>query len=59
MPWDWIVDETRSLADFTGAAGVQHWVTTVLEHARVDPWAGDAPLVLTALSLFFKRLSDD
>src|SRR5215471_6954427 len=47
VPWEWIVDETRSLDDFTGAASVQDWMTSVLEQARLDPWQGDAPLVLT------------
>jgi|SRR5262249_20123198 len=41
VPWDWIVDETRALDDFTGAASVQDWVESVLAHARVDPWDDD------------------
>ncbi|TMC35554.1 MAG: hypothetical protein E6J28_11740 [Chloroflexi bacterium] len=47
VEWEWIVDETRSLADWRGAASVREWVLDVLEQARVDPWLGDAPQVIT------------
>jgi hypothetical protein len=46
VPWEWIVDETRSLEDFTGAPSIRDWILQVLPGARLDPWAG-APLILT------------
>ena len=47
VPWDWIVDETRSLDDFTGSSTVRQWMLDVLQAARLDPWDGDPPLILT------------
>jgi hypothetical protein len=47
IPWEWIVDETRSLDRFLGASSVRGWLLDVLSQARLDPWAGDAPLILT------------
>jgi hypothetical protein len=47
VPWDWIVDETRSLDDFTGASSVRDWMLEVLPQARLDPWGGEQPLILT------------
>jgi hypothetical protein len=47
VPWDWIVDETRSLNDSRGASTLREWMLEVLPQARLDPWAGDAPLILT------------
>jgi hypothetical protein len=47
VPWQWIVDETRSLDNFTGSESVAHWCLDVLAGARIDPWRGDAPLIIT------------
>ena len=47
VPWDWIVDETRSVDDYTGARTLREWMLDVLPEARLDPWAGDQPLILT------------
>jgi hypothetical protein len=47
VPWDWIVDETRSLDDYTGWNSVTQWATTMVEHVRLCPWHGRPPLVLT------------
>ena len=47
VPWEWIVDETRSLDDFRGASTLREWMLAVLPQARLDPWAGDVPLILT------------
>ena len=47
VPWDWIVDETRSLDNFTGSPTVCQGMLDVLPAVRLDPWAGDAPLILT------------
>jgi hypothetical protein len=47
VSWDWIVDETRSLDDFTGYATVKKGVLAMLPHIELDPWRSHAPLVLT------------
>jgi hypothetical protein len=47
IPWTWIVDETRSLERFTGWSSIAAAASAVAEHARLDPWRGDVPLVLT------------
>jgi hypothetical protein len=47
IPWEWIVDETRSLNDYRGTSTLGEWMLEVLPEARLDAWAGDAPLILT------------
>jgi hypothetical protein len=47
IPWDWIVDETRSLDSYTGYASVKQGVLEQLRWVALDPWRGRAPLVLT------------
>jgi len=47
IPWDWIVDETRSLDDYTGYASVKQGALSKLPYIGLDPWRGCAPLVLT------------
>jgi hypothetical protein len=47
IPWDWIVDETRSLENYSGAPAIKDWMLAVLPQARLDPWDGEAPLILT------------
>jgi hypothetical protein len=47
VPWDWIVDETRSLEDRTGWPSIMNWATTSVKYARLDPWRGRRPLILT------------
>jgi hypothetical protein len=62
VPWEWIVDETRSLDDYRGASTLRDWMLGVLPGARLDPWAGDAPLILTesrSLAGVLRRLVDD
>jgi hypothetical protein len=44
IPWEWIVDETRSLEDATGYASI---AGASMNAIRLDPWDGDAPLILT------------
>ena len=46
VPWNDIVDETRSLRDFTGSGSVQDWMLEVLPQAKLDPWQDKAPLIL-------------
>jgi hypothetical protein len=47
IPWDAIVDETRSLDDFTGSESIFADALTYMNAFKIDPWTGDAPLVLT------------
>jgi hypothetical protein len=47
VPWDWIVDETRSLEDYTGYASVKDGVLAGLSHVKIDPWRLHAPMILT------------
>lgn len=46
IPWEDVIDETRSLDDFTGAKSVTDWIRSVLEQACIDPWDGDHPIIL-------------
>src|SRR5262249_32143451 len=46
-PGGGMVDETRWRDVFTGGASVQEGMPSVLEQARLAPWRGDPPLVLT------------
>jgi hypothetical protein len=46
VPWEWLVDETRSLDDFTGWSSINAWATTSVKCVRLDPWQGRAPLLL-------------
>jgi hypothetical protein len=47
IPWDWIVDETRSLDDYTGYETVKQGVLAQLPYIGLDPWRGRAPMILT------------
>jgi hypothetical protein len=47
IPWDWIVDETRSLEDYTGYRSVLEGVLAKLPYIALEPWRGDAPVILT------------
>jgi hypothetical protein len=47
IPWDWIVDETRSLDDYTGYATVLEGVLARLSYIKLDCWRDDAPMILT------------
>jgi hypothetical protein len=47
VPWDWIVDETRSLDDYTGSSTIKQAVLDTLPDFALDPWRSRAPSVLT------------
>jgi hypothetical protein len=47
IPWHWIVDETRSVDDYTGYASIKDGVLAQLPCVTLDPWSGDAPMILT------------
>jgi hypothetical protein len=47
IPWEAIVDETREIFSFTGSETVSADLMLYLDAARIDPWQGNPPLVLT------------
>jgi hypothetical protein len=47
IPWDWIVDETRSLDDYTGYTSIKDGVLSRLPYVELDPWGGRTPMILT------------
>jgi len=47
IPWDWIVDETRSLDDYTGYPTIKEGVLSQLPYVGLDPWRGRPPMHLT------------
>jgi len=47
IPWDWIIDETRSVEDFTGHPTIRQGVLATLPHIKLDPWCDRAPFILT------------
>jgi hypothetical protein len=47
IPWNWIVDETRSLDDYTGYATIKQGVLSKLPYIKLDCWRERAPLILT------------
>ena len=46
VPWNYIVDETRSLHSWHYAGTVYQYVENILPSARVDLWDGVPPLIL-------------
>jgi hypothetical protein len=47
VPWEWIVDETRSLDSYSGHASIKEGLEARLKYVRLDPSTGDVPLILT------------
>jgi len=47
VPWGWIIDETRSVEDYSGYASVMQGVLAQLPHIRLDPWRGEVLFFLT------------
>jgi hypothetical protein len=47
IPWPWIVDETRTLEDYTGCSSIRKGVLERLPYITLDPWRGRAPMHLT------------
>jgi hypothetical protein len=47
IPWDWIVDETRSFDDYSGSATVADDLLLYLDAAQIDPWRGHIPTIIT------------
>jgi hypothetical protein len=62
IPWDWIVDETRSVNDHTGHDTIEASVLAGIDHVRLDPWEGNAPLIITesrSLSGVLANIADE
>jgi hypothetical protein len=47
IPWDWIIDETRSLDDYTGYKTIKDGVLARLPYIALDPWRSRPPMILT------------
>jgi hypothetical protein len=47
IPWGDIVDETRSLENYTGYPSIKEGVLSKLPYIDLDPWRGRAPMILT------------
>jgi hypothetical protein len=47
VPWDWIVDESRSLDDYAGHPSIKQGMLEKLPFTTLDPWRGATPTVLT------------
>jgi hypothetical protein len=57
IPWDWLVDETRTLTEWNCATTVAEYLRQRLAEARLNPWGGPPPLILTE-SLSLKGVLD-
>jgi hypothetical protein len=53
VPWGWIVDETRSLAEWEYAGSVADYVSRSVDYARIDCWAGEPPPIIVCESRTF------
>jgi hypothetical protein len=47
VPWEDIVDETRAALEYIGSETVAADLLTYLGSARIDPWGGHVPLIIT------------
>jgi hypothetical protein len=47
VQWQDIVDETRSVEDFSGSTTVAEDLLGFLDIAQIDPWKGEVPFLLT------------
>jgi hypothetical protein len=48
VPWDWLVDETRTLTDWSHAATVRDYLRDRLAEATLNPWGAqqEPPLII-------------
>jgi hypothetical protein len=53
VPWEWIVDETRSLTEYWYAATVADYLAEAVEDARIDCWGGTPPPLIVCESRTF------
>jgi hypothetical protein len=43
IPWDWLVDESRTLHQWRYSSSVHEYASNAVEHARIDCWDGEEP----------------
>lgn len=53
VPWEWIVDETRSLAKWRYDESVGAYLRAAVEGARIDCWGGEPPPLILCESRTF------
>jgi hypothetical protein len=58
VPWEWIVDRTRHIADHLGWSSLLAAARAVAETARLDPWRGRAAPLLVVESESLAGLLD-
>jgi hypothetical protein len=47
VPWEWLVDESRTVDEWESAPSVYEYAIAAIERARIDCWGGEsAPLIL-------------
>lgn len=46
VPWEWITDDTRHVAEWQHAATVADYLADRLDEATINPWGGEPPLIL-------------
>jgi len=46
VPWDWLVDETRTVEEWQCAPTIRQGLLAELEYLRVNPWGGKPPLLI-------------
>jgi hypothetical protein len=46
VPWEWIVDETRSLTEYEYADTVADFLADSIDAARITPWDDEPPLIV-------------
>jgi hypothetical protein len=43
IPWDWITDETREIADWNSGSSIADYLLDAVEYARLNPWGDKRP----------------
>ena len=46
VPWEWLVDETRDVAEWRFAADAYAYIADTLPEVRIDCWGGEPPPVV-------------
>jgi hypothetical protein len=58
VDWGEIVDESRTVSDFTGYPTIADGVRAVLDHLRLDPWNGDPPVIVVESRSLWSLVTD-
>jgi hypothetical protein len=59
IPWDWLVDETRTLSVWRYAASVADYLADTVSLARIDAWGGRPPPMIVTESRSLAGVLDD